>query len=58
MARLDWQKETTRSGEPHPDSTWPHSQQVIAAQMADLPEPTRRRVTCENARVLYGLDDS
>jgi predicted TIM-barrel fold metal-dependent hydrolase len=41
---------------PHPDSTWPHSQQVIAAQMADLPEPTRRRVTCENARSLYGLD--
>jgi len=41
---------------PHPDSTWPHSQQVIAAQMADLPEPTRRRVTCENARALYALD--
>jgi len=41
---------------PHPDSTWPHSQQVIAAQMADLPAATRRRVTCENARALYDLD--
>jgi predicted TIM-barrel fold metal-dependent hydrolase len=40
---------------PHPDSTWPHSRQVIAAQMADLPEPARRKVVCDNARMLYRL---
>lgn len=40
---------------PHPDSTWPHSQAVIAAQMAGLSEAARRKVTCDNARALYGL---
>ena len=40
---------------PHPDSTWPHSQQVIAAQMGNLSEPARRKITCDNARALYGL---
>jgi len=41
---------------PHPDSTWPNSQRVIAAQMAGLPEDTRRKLTRENARALYGLN--
>ena len=41
---------------PHPDSTWPHSQDVIAAQMAHLPEPARRKITGDNARALYRLD--
>ena len=41
---------------PHPDSTWPNSQRVIAAQMAGLPEGTRRKLTRENARALYGLN--
>jgi predicted TIM-barrel fold metal-dependent hydrolase len=40
---------------PHPDSTWPHSQQVIAAQMRGLSDATRRKVTCDNARALYRL---
>jgi len=41
---------------PHPDSTWPNSQRVIATQMAGLPEDTRRKLTRENARALYGLN--
>jgi predicted TIM-barrel fold metal-dependent hydrolase len=40
---------------PHPDSTWPNSRQVIAAQMGGLPEATRRKITCDNARALYEL---
>ncbi len=40
---------------PHPDSTWPNSRRVIEAQMRGLPEDTRRKLTRENARALYGL---
>jgi uncharacterized protein len=40
---------------PHPDSTWPHSRRVIAAQMGGLPEDTRRKLTHDNASALYGL---
>jgi len=40
---------------PHPDSTWPHSRQAIDAQMADLPESARRKLTRDNARALYQL---
>jgi predicted TIM-barrel fold metal-dependent hydrolase len=41
---------------PHPDSTWPHSQQVIADQMANLSETARRKITRDNAQALYGLN--
>ena len=40
---------------PHPDSTWPCSQQVIADDMAHLDESTKRKIISENARSLYGL---
>jgi predicted TIM-barrel fold metal-dependent hydrolase len=40
---------------PHPQSTWPHSQHVIAAQTRELAPYVRRRVLCDNARELYSL---
>jgi predicted TIM-barrel fold metal-dependent hydrolase len=40
---------------PHPDSTWPESQRSIAANFKDVPEISRRRILCDNARALYGL---
>jgi predicted TIM-barrel fold metal-dependent hydrolase len=40
---------------PHADSTWPESQQAIATNFAGVPERTRRRILCDNARALYGL---
>ena len=40
---------------PHPDSTWPESQQAIAQNFKDVPEASRRRILCDNARALYGL---
>ncbi len=40
---------------PHPDSTWPYSQQVIADTMGNLPAATRQKITRDNARALYGL---
>jgi predicted TIM-barrel fold metal-dependent hydrolase len=40
---------------PHADSTWPESQRAIAENFRDVPEPTRRRILCDNARALYGL---
>jgi predicted TIM-barrel fold metal-dependent hydrolase len=40
---------------PHADSTWPHSQQVIAEQFGGVPEAEKRLITCENAARLYGF---
>lgn len=39
---------------PHPDSSFPHSQAVIAAQMASLPADVVRKLTWDNAVSLYG----
>ena len=40
---------------PHADSTWPHSQQVIAEQFAGVPEAEKRLITRDNAARLYGF---
>jgi predicted TIM-barrel fold metal-dependent hydrolase len=40
---------------PHPDSTWPESQQSIAHNFKDVAPGSRRRILCDNARELYGL---
>lgn len=40
---------------PHPDGTWPNSQQAIAQQFGHLSEETRRKILSENARRLYNL---
>lgn len=40
---------------PHADSTWPESQKAIATNFEGVPERTRRRILCENARALYRL---
>ena len=40
---------------PHPDSTWPESQQAIADNFTGIPPRTARRILCENAKALYGL---
>jgi predicted TIM-barrel fold metal-dependent hydrolase len=41
---------------PHPDSIWPHSRRTIKETMGHLPAETIRKLTCENAANLYGLD--
>jgi predicted TIM-barrel fold metal-dependent hydrolase len=38
---------------PHCDSTWPHTQDTLARQLADLSEHETRRITWENASELY-----
>jgi predicted TIM-barrel fold metal-dependent hydrolase len=40
---------------PHSDSTWPHSQDVLARHTADLPPTTRDLVVHDNVARLYGL---
>lgn len=42
---------------PHPDGTFPYSQQAIQDQLGHLDEATRRLITSENARKLYNLPD-
>ncbi len=41
---------------PHPDSTSPHSQEVIQKQMGDIPQSDREKITRSNAIKLYKLD--
>ena len=41
---------------PHPASTWPYSQQVIADQMHRISSDIVEKITRDNARVLFGID--
>jgi predicted TIM-barrel fold metal-dependent hydrolase len=38
---------------PHPEGTWPHSQEALARQLGDLPEDTIDRIVTRNAAELY-----
>jgi uncharacterized protein len=40
---------------PHPDSTWPESQQAIEDNFKEVAAATRLRILCQNAQELYGL---
>ena len=40
---------------PHSDSTWPHSQEVIARDFAGVEKEIKRRILVENAVRLYQL---
>jgi predicted TIM-barrel fold metal-dependent hydrolase len=40
---------------PHGDGVWPDSIAVIEKQFVEVPESTRRAVTYENAKALYGF---
>jgi predicted TIM-barrel fold metal-dependent hydrolase len=44
------------SNYPHTQSTWPHSQEIIARDFADVPEDEKLKIVRENVRRLYGLD--
>jgi predicted TIM-barrel fold metal-dependent hydrolase len=41
---------------PHTDSTWPHSQEVIARDFANVSDTVRRKILSENAIKLYRMD--
>jgi predicted TIM-barrel fold metal-dependent hydrolase len=40
---------------PHPATTWPHSQDVVARQFADVPEAERELICSGNSARIYGL---
>jgi len=40
---------------PHPNSTWPHSRDVIQRDMGHLPTEKRAKLVCDNVADLYGL---
>jgi predicted TIM-barrel fold metal-dependent hydrolase len=40
---------------PHPDGVWPDSQEILAKELGHLPAEVRRKVSCDNARNLYGF---
>jgi predicted TIM-barrel fold metal-dependent hydrolase len=41
---------------PHTDSTWPHSQEVIRRDFAGVPQEVTRKIVCDNASKLYGIE--
>jgi predicted TIM-barrel fold metal-dependent hydrolase len=41
---------------PHTDSTWPRSREVIKADFAGVPEEVTRKIVCDNAARLYGIN--
>jgi predicted TIM-barrel fold metal-dependent hydrolase len=41
---------------PHYEGSWPHSKELIARALADVPEDERCRILSENAAALYGFD--
>ena len=41
---------------PHTDSTWPHSQEVIARDFAHVSDGIRRKILSDNAVKLYHMD--
>jgi hypothetical protein len=42
---------------PHPDSTFPDSQRIVAEQMAHITPLQRRKILRDNPIALYGLED-
>ena len=40
---------------PHPDGVWPDSLEYIDKQFGHLPEGSRRKIICDNAKAFYGL---
>jgi predicted TIM-barrel fold metal-dependent hydrolase len=40
---------------PHPDSTWPHSQQVLETHFSDVPRDEARQMIGGNVARIYGL---
>ena len=40
---------------PHADSTWPAPQRAIEENFKDVAPTARRRITCLNAKALYGF---
>jgi len=51
MRRIMWANDY-----PHSDSTWPHSQEVLAGLVADLSPQQRQWMLHDNVAELYGLD--
>ena len=41
---------------PHPDGTWPDSQEILEPQLASLSDENRRKILCDNAAGLYGFE--
>jgi predicted TIM-barrel fold metal-dependent hydrolase len=42
---------------PHSDSTWPDTQELLAVQLADVPDDEADRMTYLNAAALYRVDE-
>jgi len=40
---------------PHPATTWPHSQEIVARQFADIPDDEQAMICCTNAERIYKL---
>jgi predicted TIM-barrel fold metal-dependent hydrolase len=53
---MNWRRLLWANDFPHSDSTWPWSQDLLAAHKADLDEAQQRAILCGNVADLYGID--
>jgi predicted TIM-barrel fold metal-dependent hydrolase len=53
---MNWRRLLWANDFPHSDSTWPHSQEMLAEHAAGLREEQRRAILGENAAALYSID--
>jgi predicted TIM-barrel fold metal-dependent hydrolase len=53
---MNWRRLLWASDFPHSESTWPWSQDVIAAQTAHLDAEQKRAILCDNVASLYHID--
>ncbi len=40
---------------PHPDSTWPYSEEIVEKETAHLSPESKRKIIRDNAAALYGI---
>ena len=53
---MNWHRLMWANDFPHSDSTWPWSQDVIAAQTTNLTGEQKQAILCDNVADLYGID--
>jgi len=40
---------------PHPESTWPHSRELLDRSFLGVPDEDRRKITSDNAASIFGF---
>ena len=53
---MNWRRLMWANDFPHSDSTWPHSQELLAQHVSQLRPEQQQAILCDNVADLYRLD--